>query len=185
MVIPEGSVQRKRSLFERVLHQRVPWKLQSSSTDCIGKEIEVIGNIELKVNTGNPKLGNISLMVKAHLFPVHHSYLVIRQGLFTYNSTHSRPTWNRHGSAGLINMKSGLVTNITSGLSDELERWTDYENTGWTYDFHPSRTTIRNSHRWSYRNRTSGIRFQFAEYANHVHLSAVGPTTPPTTWCRK
>ena len=53
-----------------------------------GKEIEVMqGNIELKVNTGNPKLGNISLMVKVHLFPVHHSYLVIRQGLYTYNST--------------------------------------------------------------------------------------------------
>ena len=32
----------------------------------------------------------------------------------------SRPTWNRYKGVGLINMKSGLVTNITSGL----KRWT-------------------------------------------------------------
>ena len=153
-------------------------------TDWCGKEIEVMqGNIEMKVNTGNPKLGNISLMVKAAPVPSPPFMPSDPSGVVHIQlNPLTAPLGIDCQAAGLINMKSGLATNLISGALMSLKA-------GGIMSIQGGLTT----------NIQAGLPYgivlggligteplvlgtQFAtEYAAHIHLSSVGPTTPPTT----
>ena len=153
-------------------------------TDWSGKEIEVMqGNIDLKVNTGNPKLGNISLMVKAAPIPSPPFMPSDPSGVVHIQlNPLTAPLGIDMQAAGIINMKSGLVTSLVSGLAMSLKA-------GLAMSIQGGLTT----------SIQAGLPFgvvlggligtepmvlgaQFAkEYAGHMHLSAVGTTTPPTT----
>ena len=145
-------------------------------TDWAGKEIEVMqGNIELKVNTGNPKLGNISLMVKAAPVPsppfmpsdpsgVAHIQLNPLTAPLGIDMQSGLATTMVSGLA--MSLKAGLVMSIQGGLMTQIQAGLPYGIVlGGLVGTEPM---------------VLGTQFA-AEYSAHIHLSAMGPTTPPTT----
>ena len=153
-------------------------------TDWAGKEIEVMqGNIELKVNTGNPKLGNISLMVKAAPIPSPPFLPSDPSGVVHIQlNPLTAPLGIDMQAAGLINMKSGLVTNITSGLAMNLNAGLIMKIQGGLMTSIQAGLPYGIAIGGLIGTEPAVLGAQFAaEYAAHVHLSAVGPTTPPTT----
>ena len=153
-------------------------------TDWAGKEIEVMqGNIELKVNTGNPKLGNISLMVKAAPVPSPPFMPSDPSGVAHIQlNPLTAPLGIDMQAAGLINMKSGLATNLVSGLAMSLKSGLIMSIQGGLM------TQIQAGLPYGIvlgglvgtEPMVLGTQFA-AEYSAHIHLSAMGPTTPPTT----
>ena len=85
-------------------------------------------------------------------------------------------------AAGLINMKSGLVTNISSGLAMNLNAGLIMKIQGGLMTSIQAGLPYGIAIGGLIGTEPAVLGAQFAaEYAAHVHLSAVGPTTPPTT----
>jgi len=151
-------------------------------TDWTGKEIEtMMGNIALKVNTANPKLGAIELMVKTAPIPegidlptnvMGMTYLKLNP-LGTQGILMGSPTYISRGTPatptplisddGIINTYTAkAVTIVKSGAVTMLDA-----------PFHFI---------GGIGIEPAVLGLQFAtEYASHMHLTPSGPSSPPTT----
>ena len=85
-------------------------------------------------------------------------------------------------AAGLINMKSGLATNMISGLTTNIQAGLILKLQGGLMTSIQAGLPYGIAIGGLIGTEPAVLGAQFAaEYAAHVHLSAVGPTTPPTT----
>ena len=170
--VVKGGYSKEFYTNEYVGQGRVPF------TDWNGKEIEtMMGNIVLKVNTANPKLGGIELMVKTAPIPdmidmptnvTGLTYLKLNplgtQALMMASPTLVDTTTTMFNvTAGALNTQTaGALTYIKSGAVTILDA--PFHFIG-GIGIEPA---------------LLGLTFA-TEYASHMHLSPSGPTSPPTT----
>ena len=184
MMAPKGQFNVNAACSKEFYTNEFLGNYKVPGTDWAGKEIEVMqGNIELKVNTGNPKLGNISLMVKAAPVPSPPFMPSDPSGVAHIQlNPLTAPLGIDMQAAGLINMKSGLATTMVSGLAMSLKAGLVMSIQGGLM------TQIQAGLPYGIvlgglvgtEPMVLGTQFA-AEYSAHIHLSAMGPTTPPTT----